>query len=140
MQFQRIPSGYLVRLVKGEEIITALAGFIEREKIKGGGFTGLGAMADVALGYFDAHTREYVRKEYPGEYEIGNLTGNFAWLEGKPVVHAHATISGPDLAAHTGHLFKGIVSVTCEVTLVVADTTIRRALDPDVGLNLLALE
>lgn len=139
MLFRKIPSGYILRLLKGEEIITALTQFVQQENVRGGGFTALGAMADITLGYFDTVRREYVRRHYPGDYEIGNLTGNIAWLDNKPVIHAHCTISGPDLNAHTGHLFSGTVAVTCEITLVASDTPLLRQYDPDLGFNLLAL-
>jgi predicted DNA-binding protein with PD1-like motif len=102
--------------------------------------SGLGAVGETELGYFVRPTRTYTTRRFEGEYEIGALTGNFSDLDGSPFPHCHVVIAGEDFVAHTGHLFRGVVSVTCEVQVVTDPETIRRIRRPDLGFNPLDLD
>jgi predicted DNA-binding protein with PD1-like motif len=139
MQFKKIQSGYLLRLLKGEEVISTLSAFVEKENILGGFVFGLGALKDLTLGYFDSHKKEYVKKFFPEDLEFGNLTGSISYFEGKPFVHAHVTAGAPDFKAVTGHLFSAIISATGEFFIIPSDSKIERKPDSDTGLNLLDL-
>ena len=101
--------------------------------------SGLGACGDADLGFFVRGTREYVTRSFAGEYEIGALTGNFSELDGEPFPHCHVVIAGEDMVAHTGHLFRGVVTVTCEVQVVTDPDVMRRVSRPDLGFNPLEL-
>ena len=101
--------------------------------------SGLGACGDADLGFFVRGTREYVTRSFAGEYEIGSLTGNFSELDGEPFPHCHVVIAGEDMVAHTGHLFRGVVTVTCEVQVVTDPDVMRRVSRPDLGFNPLEL-
>ena len=48
---------------------------------------------------------------------------------------ASAVIAGEDFAAHTGHLFRGVVTVTCEVHVITDPDAMRRVRRPDLGFN-----
>jgi len=139
VELQRTRYGYALKIDAGEEIVAALASFAEAEGIRAGAISGLGAMADPELGYFVRGTRDYVRRTFPGEWEIGSLTGNFSELDGKPFPHCHAVIGGPDFAAYTGHLFRGMVTVTCEAQVVTDPGVLRRIRRRDLGFNPLEL-
>ena len=139
MQVQRTRYGYGVRIESGEEIIASLTAFARRENVRAGLISGLGAVGECELGYFVRPTREYVRRTFSGEYEIGSLTGNFSELDGQPFPHCHAVIAGADLVAFTGHLFRGVVTVTCEVQVVTDPGVFRRVRRADLGFNPLEL-
>ena len=49
-------------------------------------------------------------------------------------------IAGPDFVAHTGHLFRGVVTVTCEIQIVTDPGILPRAARPDLGFNPLELD
>jgi predicted DNA-binding protein with PD1-like motif len=139
MQYRKTGNGFLVRLVKGEEVISTLSSFVEKQKILGGFVFGLGALKDLTLGYFDSHKKEYVKKFFPEDLEFGNVTGSISYFEGKPFVHAHVTAGGPDFKAVTGHLFSATISATGEFFIIPSDSKIERKPDSDTGLNLLDL-
>jgi predicted DNA-binding protein with PD1-like motif len=139
MYFRKIQHGYLVRLVKGEEIIKTLSSFVDEQKILGGFVFGLGAFKDLTLGYFDSLKKEYIKKFIGDDLEFGNLTGSIAYLEGKPFVHAHVTAASPDLKAFCGHLFSATISATGEFMIIPFESKIERKPDPETGLNLLDL-
>lgn len=135
MKAQATRFGWMLRLDTGEEIVQSLRAFAEQYGIRAGIISGLGACGETDLGFFVRSTGEYVTRRFEGEHEIGSLTGNFSELEGKPFPHCHAVIAGEDMVAHTGHLFRGIVTVTCEVTIVTDPEVLRRVKRPDLGFN-----
>lgn len=139
MQFKKVHNGFLIRLVKGEEIIAALSTFVEEQKIPGGFVFGLGAFNDATLGYFDSAKKEYLKNHFKDDMEFGSLTGSISYLEGKPFVHAHVAASGPDSRVHFGHLFSATISATGEFFIIPSDARIERKADPETGLNLLDL-
>jgi len=139
MQFRKTQNGFLLRLTKGEEVISSLSSFVEEQKILGGFVFGLGAFKDATLGYFDSVKKEYVKKFFQENLEFGNLTGSVSYFEGKPFVHAHVIAGGPDVKAFCVHLFSATISVTGEFFIIPSDTKIERKPDLQTGLNLLDL-
>lgn len=139
MFFKKIANGYLLRLEKGEEVIESLTNLAEREKIPGGFLYGLGAVKDVTLGYFDTATKEYRKRDFKDDYELTSLVGDIFYFEGKPGVHAHVNLSGPDFTVIGGHLVKAIITGTGEFFIYTTDETLKRKKDPSSGLNLLDL-
>jgi predicted DNA-binding protein with PD1-like motif len=140
MQSRRTRYGFALRLDGGEEIVASLKAFALRYGVKSGLISGLGAVGEADLGFFVRATGEYVTRTFTGEHEIGALTGNFSELDGKPFPHCHIVIAGDDFVAHTGHLFRGVVTVTCEVQVVSDPEAMRRIRRPDLGFNPLELE
>ena len=139
MESQGTRYGYALKIESGEEIVETLAAFAARTGLRAGLLSGLGAVGDPELGYFVRATQTYVTRVFTGEYEIGALTGNLSELEGKPFPHCHVVIGGQDFAAATGHLFRGVVTVTCEIQVVTDPGVLRRIARPDLGFNPLAL-
>ena len=139
MQFKRIQNGFLLRLIKGEEVISSLSSFVEEQNILGGFVFGLGAFKDATLGYFDSDKKEYIKKFFQQDLEFGNLTGSISRFEDKPFLHAHVVAGGSDVKAFCGHLFSATISATGEFLIIPSDTKIERKPDPETGLNLLNL-
>jgi predicted DNA-binding protein with PD1-like motif len=139
VEFQRTRYGYALKLDTEEEIIGSLAAFAEAEGVRAGAISGLGAVGEAELGFFVRGSGTYVRRIFHGEHEIGSLTGNLSDFEGKPFAHCHILIAGHDFVAWTGHLFRGVVTVTCEIQ-VVTDPGILRRVRGLAGFNPLELE
>ena len=53
------PGGWLLRLERGARLPDALVEFCETKNIRAATVEGIGALADVALGYYRLETREY---------------------------------------------------------------------------------
>lgn len=139
MQSQRTQHGWVLKIEPGEEIVGTLQAFASAHGIRAGLISGLGAVDEAELGFFVPGTREYVRKVFRGDHEIGSLTGNFSQLEGRSFPHCHVVLGGRDFTAHTGHLFRGVVSVTCEVWIVTDPGVMERVRRPELGFNPLEL-
>lgn len=139
MKYKKTNLGYMVRLLKGEEVVSSLVEIAERENILSGFVMGLGAVTEVKLGYYDLETKEYRSQMFNEDYEIGNLVGNLAQVEGKAFLHAHITISDKDCKAFAGHLFSAKIYATGEFFIYAFDKKIERKLDEEIGLKLLDL-
>ena len=139
MKYIKTGAGYILRLVSGEEIIVELTKLCEKERITAGWVTGIGAIESVVLGFFDNESKSYIREEIDDYFEIVNLTGNIAVLEGNPILHLHITIGDNEFGAYGGHLFSATVSVTAELYVITFKDKFKRKLDAATGLNLLEI-
>ncbi|MHA1583242.1 MAG: PPC domain-containing DNA-binding protein [Candidatus Baldrarchaeia archaeon] len=129
----------VIKLEKDEDLLEALSSIVEKENIKAGFFTGIGALNKVNMGIFVEGKYKEINME--GELEIVSLLGNVSLKDGKPFVHAHIIVSRRDGAAFGGHLLPGsIISVTCEIFLVKLKKPLERRFDEKLKLYLLNLD
>ncbi len=132
--------GIVIVLPRGADILQGILDAAAEAGVTSGAFTGIGAIEDPRLAWFDRDARAYRERTLPGVWEIAGLTGNLTRMpDGETRIHAHATVSGPDLMARAGHLSGGGVGVTCEVALTPWDPPVERRMDEDVGLPLIDL-
>ena len=139
MRFTEIKNGYLIRCDIGDEVVSTLSRFAYENNISSGTVTGIGALKNPTLGYFDLPYKEYLKKEFEGNFELLKLSGNFARLDSDIILHCHATISDADFNVFGGHLFKGEIAVTGEFYIYPGDTVIKRGPDKITGLNLIEI-
>jgi predicted DNA-binding protein with PD1-like motif len=122
----------------GDEVASGLSAFAHEYGIGGAYFTAIGALREVALGYWDWETKQYRRIPVREQVEVLSLVGNIALTpEGAPKVHAHVVVGKADGTAHGGHLLEGHVRPTLEVMLVESPRHLRRTHDPATGLALI---
>lgn len=136
MKVRKFGSYYVVRLQKGEEIISSLREAFERKKLRGAFFFGLGVGENLVLGYYDSHKKTYLKKAFDGEYEFTSFAGNIARHSREIIVHCHVTITDSDFHAFGGHLFQGTVPSTIECILLPFGV-LKRKHDKTTGLKLL---
>jgi hypothetical protein len=139
MQARRTEYGWALRLDGGEEIVEALRAFAAAHGVRAGSISAIGALGEAELGVFVPGRRDYVRRRFHGDHEILSLTGNFSELDGEPFPHCHVVIAAEDFVARGGHLFRGVVTVTCEVQVVTDPGALRRVRRPELGFNPLEL-
>jgi predicted DNA-binding protein with PD1-like motif len=136
MEWREMGDAYCVRLLRDEEVLEQLTDFVTEREITAASILGIGAVKDIELGFYELETRTYHRKELAGDHELVNLTGNLSFVDGKPFVHAHVTVGGPDFRASCGHLFRAVIAVTGEFVVRPMPGQIDRAFDDACGLNL----
>lgn len=138
MKSKKLNNGYILKLEKGEEIISALTKFCEDNDIKSGSVAGVGGTDDVSLKYYDLAKGDYISKTFGGKnYEIISLNGNISLVKEKPFIHIHAVLGDSDYNAFGGHLGSALVAITCEITINLADDVFNRKLDNEFKLNFL---
>ena len=136
MKYRRDGTRVFVRLETGESVHGALSELLEKERIAGGFVTGLGAVSEAVLGYYDLSRKDYDRVAFPEEMEIASAVGTLSVLDGKPHVHLHAVLSDRECHARGGHLFSATAAATVELFVQVSDKPIERTPDEETGLNL----
>ena len=130
---------FILKLDVGEKVMEVLRAFCEEQGIRGAWLSGLGAVKDAELGWFDTKSRPYVTKTFPGTRELQSLSGNVARAGEAVVVHAHVLCAGRDLNPVGGHLVDAACAVTGEIELRETREALHRAEDPRFDLKLLDL-
>jgi uncharacterized protein len=130
---------FAVVLDQGDEVLETLLAFARSEELSAAEFTGLGALSDVVLGYFDWQQKDYRRIPIAEQVEVLTLTGNVALEDGEPKLHPHIVVGKSDGSAHGGHLLEGHVRPTLEVIVTESPSHLQRRSDPETGLALLRL-
>ncbi len=127
----------IVILEKGEEIISSLTSVCEKYDIKAGFIMGIGAGKNFEIGYYDINTREYIKRELPGEYEIISMLGTVSVKENKHVLHVHIGLADHSFHEYGGHLFKGEITGTGEIYIFRGEGTLIRRFHKESNLSLI---
>lgn len=135
MHYRKSGTTFILRIDRGEEIVTTLKSFCTEQKITLGTVQGIGAVGNAVIGLFETKTKEYHTTTLAGDHEITSLLGNITTMDGKPYLHLHATLSDASYHALGGHLTSAVVSGTCEIFISTFADTVSRRFDADVGLN-----
>ena len=127
---------FLIRLMKGEDILLSLQEFCkEHQEIGAGNVNGIGAVSNVVLGFYDG--QQYCENTFQEPLEILSLIGNIAKNQ---IVHLHGIFGRKDGSCIGGHILPGcIVSFTCEIYLTTMLPGIERVKDIETNLMLLNL-
>ena len=130
MYYSKCNVGYVLRLEIGEEIQETFRQFAQVVGIKGAFYQGIGTLHQVELAFFCAELKGYERRFFDGEYEIASLVGNLSAHDGVVTPHTHVTIGDKNYQTFSGHLVRGVISVTAEIILTTIDLTLSRKEDP----------
>jgi predicted DNA-binding protein with PD1-like motif len=120
----------------GDEVISTITDFVRREKIRAAHFTGIGAFSSATLAYFDWEKKSYLDLPVNEQVEVLVLTGDIAWKGNEPVAHVHVVLGCRDGSTRGGHLKKGLVRPTLEISFSQAGA-LERHFDPASGLALI---
>jgi len=137
MIFKKFGDKYILRIDRGEEVLTTLKAFCTEHRIALGSVTAIGASNRATIGLFNTETKQYQSKDLSGDFEITSLTGNISSMNGEVYLHLHAMLSDADYHTFGGHLNAAVVSGTCELVIDVIDGVCDREFNNDVGLNLI---
>src|SRR5437879_10844157 len=65
---------YLLVFRTGQEVMQGLLAFARKHGLKTGHLTGIGAVSDAVIGYFDPEKKTYLRNHEKGQAEVLSLT------------------------------------------------------------------
>lgn len=135
MKVKKSDGIFIVRIDKGDSVIDGLTEFARENGIKSGIIAGIGAVLDPVISYFDVNKKEYVTKEFKGEYELLACNGNFSVKEGEVFPHLHVVLGARDFSTIGGHLNSCRVSGAGEFFVKpLSEITIGRRYSEEVGL------
>ena len=140
VQAARDGSRWLLRLDDGQDLFAALTEFAEREGIGAAAVVfGIGMFRRATVGYWDG--QQYRPHEITVPHEVVGLHGTIARADGRPSIHLHAALAGPDHALVGGHLIQATVGALQELLVeTFPGRTFGRPLVESFGLRMLDLE
>lgn len=124
---------------KGDEFMSRLKAFAQKQNLTGSTFTAIGAFSDITLQYFDRQKMDYKDIPISEQVEVLSLTGNITLDDGEPKIHAHVVTGDSEGATRGGHIKEAHVWPTLEVIIVEAPRHLQRRLDKETGLALIDL-
>ena len=137
MEYRVFGETIVLRLEKGEEVIESIKNLCEKEDIKAGSISGLGASNHVVVGLFKVEEKKYYSNTFEEDFEITNLTGNISRMNDEVYLHIHGTFANVEGKCIGGHLNKAVISATSEIIITKINGDIGRKFSEEIGLNLI---
>ena len=81
---------FKVNFSSGDELLSGLTEFAEKNHITSAYITGLGGLVTATLGWGDPPKGAFKKIAVDQKCELVSLTGNISLRDGKPYVHTHA--------------------------------------------------
>lgn len=136
MEYQLFGDTYVLRLDRGEEVVSSLKEFCQREKIALASVDGLGATDHLEICLYDVEKKMFHRHTFDEAMEITSLHGNVSTMDGDTYLHLHINTADSELKVHGGHLSACRISATGELFIRKIDGHVERRKDDVTGLNL----
>ena len=138
-RYIKVPEGYLMVLLQGDDILKQLETFAIAEKIPSANFTGMG-FVNMTFGFFDFSKKKFDPKEFR-DMELASMNGTIAWQKGKPSIHAHGVVTDKSFQAFGGHILGGTVGTgSVEIMILVHDQALERKHEAYIGANVLCID
>jgi uncharacterized protein len=131
---------FAVIFAKGDEILSGLTEFAERERLTAGSFTAIGALQRARFGWFDADRKAFRDIPIDEQVELISLIGNVGLVNGAPAIHAHGAVALPDGHVRGGHLLQAVAWPTLELFFTTFPTTLIKEHDDETNLYLFDLK
>ena len=136
MNLSKSKNKYYISLDKDEYINASLLDISNNQEIKSRWISGVGAIYDIEIGYYDVDKKEYLKKKFSDDYELLSLSGNLSMKEGVKFIHTHITFSNTDFKVFGGHLFDAKIAAAGEFMIDSSEIEIARKYNSDIGLHL----
>jgi len=125
--------GHVLVFDNGDEVLGTLQRFIAGQQIPSAWFQAIGAFERSVIAYWNRETKQYEDIAVDEQVEVLALSGNV----NRTKVHAHAVLGRRDGSTIGGHLKRGIVYPTLEMSLTILDHELTRQRDEETGLDLI---
>jgi hypothetical protein len=126
------------QIQRGADLYNSITRVLEENSITLGRVTGIGAVQNARIAYYDQKALKYFEIELTEPMEIVSLYGNVSLRDGKPFLHAHVVLADEKGNGRGGHLLPGGTPVfACEVTIEeFQGPELVRSFDKETGLSL----
>ena len=136
MEYKVEEGKIIVRLDRGEEVVSSLLKIIKDENLQGGFVSAIGAADIVEVGLYEVEKQQYKSKRFEGDFEIISCLGNVSRKDGEPYLHLHMSFGDKNFNVYGGHLSYCRISGTFECVIGLTKSTIERMKDSKTGLNI----
>ena len=138
MHIEGLSDRHMLIFEKDDKIMKSLTSWAAQNELKGGMVTGIGALKNVELGYYNLEEKTYQRKTFSeSDYELISFTGNISLKGGEYFSHIHVLLADASYQAFGGHLFEAEVAVTAEIFVTPLGVLPQRNFDKCIGLDLI---
>ncbi|SHE36186.1 hypothetical protein SAMN05443633_10180 [Chryseobacterium arachidis] len=138
-RYIKTPTGYLMVLRQGDDVIANIENLAKSEKIPSASFTGIGFASDVTFGFYDFNAKKFDPKTF-NKVEMGSLTGSIAWNDQDPSIHVHGVATDDKFNAYGGHILSLRVGTgSMEIYINVNDQKLERKVEQPLNANVLQL-
>lgn len=138
-RYVKTPSGYLMVLRQGDDVLSHIEDLAKAENIPSASFTGIGFAADVTFGFYDFEAKKFNPKTFT-KVEMGSLTGSIAWNADGPSIHVHGVATDEKFNAYGGHILSMHVGTgSMEIYVTVNDKKLERKIEQPLNANVLQL-
>lgn len=138
-RYIKTPTGYLMVLRHGDDVIANIENLAKSEKIPSASFTGIGFASDVTFGFYDFNAKKFDPKTF-NKVEMGSLTGSIAWNDQGPSIHVHGVATDDKFNAYGGHILSLRVGTgSMEIYINVNDQKLERKVEQPLNANVLQL-
>ncbi len=124
--FKNKPTNHFIVLKKGDNFFEKVIEGFRASGFPAATVSGIGALEQITIGYFDRDQKVYHKKKLDKVYELLGVSGNVSLKDGEPFAHIHVAIGDSYYQAHGGHLFSATVAVTGEIELRRVDAPLER--------------
>jgi len=107
---------------QGDEVMSGLTEFAEKNHITSGYVSGIGGLATATLGWGDPEKGGVKPIAVDRKSELASFLGNISTQNGKIYVHAHAIVSFSDGSTQGGHLIDAHAYPFVEIFVVTTDS------------------
>jgi predicted DNA-binding protein with PD1-like motif len=128
---------FILALKIGENLFEAITRCAQDAKLESASISGLGALDDVTIAYYNMETKTYQTKLFTGMFELVSLNGNIAVLDGQYFTHIHAAIGDDQYQVFGGHIMDATVGPSAEITVIPLCSEIHRKYDERTGLKIM---
>ena len=126
MHGQQLPTAgsrtFEVMFGPGDEIMSGLTEFAEKNHITSGYISGIGGLATATLGWGDPQKGGVKTIPVEQKCELASFLGNISMQQGKVYVHAHAVVSFSDGSTKGGHVVDAHANPFVEIFIVTTDS------------------
>jgi len=141
MNYKRKGNLIFTKLDRDEEILESLKEICRHLELETAiVLSGVGQLHHTTLGYYKGKG-DYTPEVFEETYELLSMTGTIIHQpDGDYIPHIHVVLGEVDKNTIGGHLIKGLVGVTCEITLLTSNISIKRSYNPETGLKEMVLD
>jgi uncharacterized protein len=128
---------YVLVFAKSDEVLSGVSDFAAQQHVASARFTGIGALKEATVGWFDPGRKSYKLNLIRQQVELVSLIGDIGLYNGIPVVHTHFSVGFPDGSMKGGHLIAAVTYPTVELFMTVFPTALQKKLDKETDLKLI---
>jgi len=136
MNYNKVNDKLFISIDKGELVNESLLNVAKKENLTCGWISGLGAISDIEVGYWDIEKKIYEKQNFNNHYELLSLIGNISLIDNKPFIHTHISFSDTNFNVFGGHLFDTKVIAAAEFCIFTSEYNLHRKLNCGIGLSL----